>query len=98
MGEFNLPRLAVTIHPSDAASRCIVNDDRVRVFNDLGEVECVARVDERVSPGVVCIPKGAWMKASLNGRVSTALTPSHVNEVGGGACFNDARVQVAVVL
>ena len=46
----------------------------LRVFNDLGEVVCVARVDERVSPGVVCIPKGAWMKSSLNGRVSTALS------------------------
>ena len=97
LGEFNLPELKVTIHPSDAASRGIVADDRVRVFNGLGEVVCVASVDERVSLGVVCIPKGAWMKSSLNGRVSTALSPAHVNEVAGGACFNDARVQVAAV-
>ena len=94
LGEFNLPELKVTIHPSDAASRGIANGDRVRVFNELGEVVCVARVDERVSLGVVCIPKGAWMKSSLNGRVSTALSQAHVNEVAGGACFNDARVQV----
>jgi hypothetical protein len=25
---------------------------------------------------------------------ATALCPAHVNEVGGGACFNDARVEV----
>ena len=97
LGEFNLPQLKVTLHPSDAAARSLASGDRVRVFNDLGEVVCVAHVDERVSPGVVCIPKGAWMKSSLNGRVSTALSPAHVNEVAGGACFNDARVQVATV-
>ena len=55
---------------------------------------CHARVDEHVRTGVVHIPKGAWMKSSLNQRVSTALTPTHVNVVGGGACFNDARVEV----
>ena len=94
LGEFNLPELAVTIHPSDASSRGITSDDRVRVFNELGEVECIARVDERVAPGVVHMPKGAWNKSSRNGRVSTALSPAHVNEVAGGACFNDARVEV----
>jgi anaerobic selenocysteine-containing dehydrogenase len=67
----------------------------VRVWNDLGEVQCVARVDAHVRAGVVALPKGAWMKSSKNGRTSTALTPSTVSAVGGGACFNDARVDVA---
>jgi hypothetical protein len=30
----------------------------------------------------------------MNGQTSTALCPAHVNVVGGGACYNDARVQV----
>jgi anaerobic selenocysteine-containing dehydrogenase len=94
LGEFNLPELTVTLHPTDASSRSIADGDRVRVFNELGEVECIARVDGRIAQGVVFIPKGAWNKSSLNGRVSTALSPAHVNEVGGGACFNDARVEV----
>jgi hypothetical protein len=37
------------------------------------------------------------MKSSLNGRTSTALTPATVNVVGGGACFNDARVEVSAL-
>jgi anaerobic selenocysteine-containing dehydrogenase len=94
LGEFNLPELRVTLHPRDAEQRGIRSGDRVRVFNELGEVMCHARVDEHVRTGVVHIPKGAWMKSSLNQRVSTALTPTHVNVVGGGACFNDARVEV----
>ncbi|HEY7700312.1 MAG TPA: molybdopterin-dependent oxidoreductase [Vicinamibacteria bacterium] len=94
-GEFNLRELHLTIHPEDARRRGIAPGKRVRVWNDLGEVECVARVDAHVREGVVSLPKGAWMKSSLNGRTSTALTPSNVNVVGGGACFNDARVEVA---
>jgi len=94
LGEFNLKSLEVTLHPEDARTRSITSGDRVRVFNALGEVLCVARVDPRVAKGVAHMPKGAWMKSSLNARVSTALTPSHVNVVAGGACFNDARVEV----
>jgi anaerobic selenocysteine-containing dehydrogenase len=96
-GEFNVQELHLSIHPEDARSRGIGSGDRVRVWNDLGEVECLARVDGHVREGVVSLPKGAWMKSSLNGRTSTALTPSSVNVVGGGACFNDARVQVAAL-
>ena len=40
--------------------------------------------------------KGAWRKSSLNGMTSTALTPATINVVGGAACFNDARVEVAL--
>lgn len=97
LGEFNLREMKLAIHPDDAATRGIGQGDRVRVFNDLGEVVCPVRLDARVCPGVVHLPKGAWMKSSLNERVATALSPAHVNEVGGGACFNDARVQVAAV-
>ena len=94
LGEFNLSSMKLTIHPDDAASRGIKNGDRVRVFNELGEVECPVVVDAHVCAGVVHLHKGAWMKSSLNGRLATALTPTHINEVAGGACFNDARVEV----
>lgn len=97
LGEFNLREMRLAIHPDDAAARGIGDGARVRVYNELGEVVCPARVDAHVCPGVVHLPKGAWMKSSLNERVATALAPAHVNEVGGGACFNDARVQVAAV-
>ncbi|RMH86246.1 MAG: molybdopterin oxidoreductase family protein [Calditrichaeota bacterium] len=94
LGEFNYPRLTVTLNPEDAAARNIGNGDRVRVFNQLGEVQGVARISGNVRPGVVVIPKGAWRKASLNRQTATALCPSTLNPVGGGACFNDARVEV----
>jgi anaerobic selenocysteine-containing dehydrogenase len=94
MGEYNLPRLYAELHPDDAAPRNIGDGDTVRVHNELGEVVCSARVRDRMRPGVVLIPKGAWRRASRSGFTSTALCPAHVNDVGGGACYNDARVEV----
>lgn len=94
-GEFNYEELVVTIHPDDAGARDIATGDAVRVFNDLGEVMCRAEVTPAVRPGVASMPKGAWRKSSRNGSTATALCPAHVNVVGGGACFNDARVEIA---
>jgi len=94
LGEFNYPELWLTLSPADAAARGISDMDEVRIFNDLGEVRCRARISERMRDGVCGLPKGAWRKSSRNGQTSTALCPQHVNDVGGGACFNDARVQV----
>jgi len=97
MGEYNLDRLTVALHPEDAMERAIEAGSKVRVFNEMGEVHCVARVDERVRPGVVAMAKGAWRKSSLNGSTPTALCPDHLNVVANGACFNDARVDVELL-
>jgi anaerobic selenocysteine-containing dehydrogenase len=94
LGEFNYPELRVTLNPQDAAARSIAEGNPVRVFNQLGEVVCRADLSDRLREGVVVIPKGAWRKSSRNGRTATALCPATISEVGGGACYNDARVEV----
>ncbi len=93
-GEFNYPELKLALHPSDAAARKIRSGDTVRVFNELGEVVCIAEVKDRIRSGVASMPKGAWRKSSRNGQTATALAPATTNIVGGGACYNDARVEV----
>ncbi|UCD25608.1 MAG: molybdopterin-dependent oxidoreductase [Gemmatimonadota bacterium] len=93
-GEFNLDVLRVMMHPVDADSRGIAGGDTVRVHNDLGEVVCDVTVSEQVRVGVACMPKGAWLKSSHNGLTASALCPAHVNVVGGGACYNDAWVEI----
>jgi anaerobic selenocysteine-containing dehydrogenase len=95
LGEFNYPELRVRLHPDDAAPRGIRSGDIVRIFNDFGEVHCRAEISDRIRPGVVSMPKGAWRKSSRNGQTPTALCPAHVNVVAGGACYNDARIEVA---
>jgi len=93
-GEWSYPTLELTLHPEDAATRGIREGDAVRVYNAQGEVRCRARVGESTRVGVVSMPKGAWMRSSGNLRTATTLCPPSVDNVGGGACFNDARVEV----
>lgn len=93
MGEFNFPELYIVMNDADAQSRQLNHGDPVRVFNDYGEVHCRLRVKNEIRTGVVAIPKGAWRKSSLNGRTATALAPDTLG-TAGGACFNDARVEV----
>ena len=82
------------IHPDDAHARDVGEGDTVRVFNDLGTVTCHAAVSPAVRPGTVALPKGLWTRHTLNGSTSNALTPDTLSDIGAGACFNDARVQV----
>ena len=93
-GEFNLPSAVLHMHPADAAARGIADGDVVRVYNDLGEVRVRVAVRDEMRRGVVVLPKGIWRSATLNGSTATALAPDHLTDIGAGACFNDARVEV----
>ncbi|WP_329129913.1 molybdopterin-dependent oxidoreductase [Streptomyces sp. NBC_01476] len=53
-------REAVQIHPADAAGRGIRDGDLVRIFNDRGACLAGAVLTDRVSPGVLRLPTGAW--------------------------------------
>jgi anaerobic selenocysteine-containing dehydrogenase len=64
------------------------------VWNDLGRVVCRVRVTPDVRPGVVSLPKGLWSHNTLSGTTANALCPDSLTDLAGGACFNDARVQV----
>jgi anaerobic selenocysteine-containing dehydrogenase len=80
---------------TDAAARGIRTGAMVRVWNQLGEVRCVARVATSVRNGVVVMNKGFWRKHTANGHTANALIPETLADLGGQAAFNDARVEVA---
>ena len=82
------------IHPQDAAARGIASGDRVRIWNELGEVRVAARLSPDLRPGTVCLPKGLWSRHTLSGTTANALAPDTLADLGGGACFNDARVEI----
>lgn len=85
---------AVGLHPSDAASRGIEDGSSVRVFNELGEVRCRATIDESLRPGVAMLPKGLWAMHTDNGATANALCSDALTDIGGGATFNDSRVEI----
>ena len=97
LGELRERAAVLQMHPSDAEARGLSQDDPVRVFNDLGEVQVPVALNRDVRPGTVSLPKGLWRKSTYNGSTSNALVPDSLTDLGAGACFNDARVQVALL-
>jgi anaerobic selenocysteine-containing dehydrogenase len=85
------------MHAADAAERGRVGGSPVKVYNRSGEVRCLLEISGRTRRGVVVLPKGIWAHNTLNGATSNALCPDSLTDVAGGACFNDARVQVEPV-
>ena len=83
------------MHPDDARARGLHDGMRVRVWNDLGEIRLPLRISDAVVRGVVATLKGAWLATSERGQTVSALCPAHHADISEGACFNDARVEVA---
>jgi anaerobic selenocysteine-containing dehydrogenase len=94
LGELSRPEVRLLMHPDDAAARSLTDGNDVRVFNELGEVRCKLQVGTWIRTGTVSLPKGLWRKHTANGYTANALAPDTLTDLGGGACFNDARVQV----
>ncbi len=95
LAEYGFREARLEMHPDDARARALADGDTVRVHNDLGEVIVAVRLSADLRPGVVSLPKGLWNRHTRNGSVSNALVPDWVSAVSGGACFNDARVEVS---
>ena len=55
------------INPIDARARNLQHGDKVRVFNDRGEVHIPVKVTKRIMPGVISMPQGAWYKPDAKG-------------------------------
>ena len=80
----------------DAACRQIRNGDLVRVFNDRGAIEVVARVPERPRslPGTVIVPYGWTWSRTRDGNTVNVLTSDAPTDWGGGVAFFDTLVEV----
>jgi anaerobic selenocysteine-containing dehydrogenase len=97
LGELPRPETTLLMHPSDALARGLQDGDIVRIHNALGEVLCPVSLGGWIKPGIVSLPKGLWRKSTRNQFTATALVPDSLTDFAGGACFNDARVEVALV-
>ncbi|CAM2149796.1 putative oxidoreductase YoaE [Pararobbsia alpina] len=86
------PRL--DIHPDDAAARHIQDGQRIRVFNDRGQIELTARVTDRARIGVVVGLSIWWKKLSADGRNTNELTSQALTDLGRAATFYDCLVDV----
>ena len=82
------------IHPEDAKSRGIFDGDRVRVWNDRGEITLSAIVDGTVPRGVVAA-RLDWAKLSADGVNINALTSERLTDIGAAPTFYSVLVEVS---
>src|SRR5262249_47246530 len=94
LGELYDEQFPLELAREDASRRGIADGDAVRVWNEGGEVRCIARVRETLKPGVTALSKGLWRRHTLSGTTANTLAPDTLSDLGAGACFNDARVEV----
>ena len=97
LGQLREAQVPVEIHPDDARARGIDTGDAVRVYNESGEMLCRALLSTRIQPGIASMAKGIWSHNTLSGTTSNVLAPDTLTDIGGGACFNDSRVQIELL-
>lgn len=80
----------------DAQERSIKDGDTVRVFNDRGSIEVIARVPSspRSLQGTVIVPYGWTWSKTRDGQTVNVLTSDAPTDWGGGVAFFDTLVEV----
>ena len=87
---------AVLVNPEDARARNIGEGTAVRVFNDSGSFEAVARVSDEVMQGVVVAPLGHWRSLSRANATVNALNPASFADLGRAPIFSDTLAEIAI--
>jgi anaerobic selenocysteine-containing dehydrogenase len=85
---------AVMIHPDDAGPRRIKDGNPVKVFNDRGSFEVIARVSDEVMRGVVMANMGYWRKLSRATATVSAVNSDVLGDLGNCPTFSDTLVEV----
>ena len=85
----------VMISATDADARGVQDGDPVKVFNDRGGFEGVARITSDVSAGLVVATLGYWRQ--LNKGTVNCVSSAELVEMGNAPTFTDNLVQVEAV-
>ncbi len=88
---------SLVMNTMDAQDRDILENDKVRIFNQYGEVVVKAKLSQNCLLGTVSMAFNWWMASSLNGSSANALTPDALSDLKFGSNAFDAKVQVMKV-
>jgi len=87
----NTPEPALIVSPEDAELRKIQTGDKIRIFNNNGEIFSRAQISNRLPAGIVVLNNGIWFK---DGGGGNNLIPGIETDMGHGAAFHDYRVDI----
>jgi len=85
----------IWINPHDAETRGINDGEKVKVYNERGDLVLKAILTEKVSPGIVHTYFGWWNgvhHANLN-----KLTGEYISDIGYGTAFHNCLVEIQKV-
>jgi anaerobic selenocysteine-containing dehydrogenase len=85
------PKFCATLHPADAREKRIEEGDRIRIFNDRGELELEARFDYGLKRGCLVVPNGWWIP---DGGTVNFLSAGRETDMGYGAAFHENLVDI----
>jgi anaerobic selenocysteine-containing dehydrogenase len=85
------PEICISISPPDAQKRGIMQGQKIRVFNNRGEVSGKVEISNRISPGLVVFPNGIWLN---EGGGVNQLIAGQETDIGFGAAYHDSRVEI----
>ncbi len=94
--EVDAQTASISIHPSDAQARGIVDGMLVRAINDRGSCFFQARISSSdVTPGVLRARSVRWNKSSVASLGINQLTSERLTDLGGGPTFYSCLVELA---
>ena len=85
------------INKVDADKRAIREGDPVRVQNDRGAFEGVARVTDDVNPGIVVATLGYWRQLNRSDGSVNSISSDAWSNIGRAPTFSDNLVEVTRV-
>ena len=98
-------RCTLMIHPDDAATLGLKEEDRARVSNHVGAIELPVEITEDVMPGVVSIPHGyghdregvelSKAREKPGASLNDLTDPAVIEPLSGNAVLNGVPVEIA---
>jgi len=86
--------MTLLLSPQEAASRGLRDGQAVIAANDLGEVEFILAISDRLPAGVAVAEGVWWLEFAPGARGVNALTSQKLTDLGGGSTFYDNTVEV----
>src|SRR5262249_20908315 len=98
------PRCTLMVHPIDAASRGLRDDDCAQLASDAGSIVVPVEITDAIRPGVVCLPHG-WghdrdgMRLQVarehpGASINDGTSDTHLDTLSGNAAFNGLPVSL----